>query len=694
MSSDNILGSKSTKAYDQTQNMGTLPVLGTYIGIVKQSVDPTRGGRLKVWIPDFSGKPDEESNWITVRYASPFIGMSRHGADPARPQTNDYKTVNHSYGMWLVPPDIGNFVIVTFIAGDITRGYWFACIAPELSQYAIPGQAGSTSAGGKDAPLIDAALAEVLTNPPYPCVEFNEDNDQLKDKWNDFLKINKPIHEQQVKVLLQQGLEDDKTRGVISSSSQRESPSRVFGISTPGRPSPEKHAGTLAPLYHQGGHTFVMDDGDAQGVDKLIRLRTSGGHQILMNDDEDILYIANSKGTVWMEFTADGQMHVFSESNINFRAKGNINFHADKNINMVAAGITDDKGTLSGGNIKVAATTSIQLESKTITNLAATELNLFGGKVGISSGSTLGLQASTIGSFGSGNELVFGSGKIYINEKPAPSVAPPINIPTKPFKDTKPTKPAPYYKFKQTATVQSISDAEGMVVPTHEPWTTHHPTAATQLTSSPASLTPTTRDSAGPAMAQGTGVSRPASATDYAAQPPNTTGIGSLTADEVTALKTQISKSESGGNYAAENQLGYLGKYQFGALALTDLKYIRPGTTNRGMSNPSSWLGTNGVTSKETYWAAHKVQEDIMDANLAANYKSLLRLGAITTSSPADDVAGKLSVAHLLGAGGCNKWTKGLGGSDANGTTGDTYYQRGRYAILVLAKASKSDTTG
>lgn len=697
MSTDNILGSKPSKNFDQTHITGALPVLTQYVGIVKHNVDPTRAGRLKVWIPDFTGKPDEEANWITVRYASPFMGMSRQGGVSAKSDINDYTHTNHSYGMWFTPPDIGNYVLVTFIAGDINRGYWFACILPELSQFAMPGQAGSVGNQG-NAPFVDQNLNDVLTNPPYPTVEFNEDNEELKKQWNDFLLIKKPIHEHQAKILLRQGLEDDKTRGVISSSSQRESPSRVFGISTPGAPSPEKNKTTGSPLYRLGGHTLVMDDGDAQGVDQMIRLRTAGGHQIMMNDDADVLYIANSKGTVWMEFTADGQMHVYTESNINFRAKGNINLHSDKNVNITA----ERKINMwAKGNSKIPQDGTINMQAEKINVKATKELSQYGKIVGISSGSTLGLQASTIGSFGSGDELVFGSGKIFINEKPAPLVTPPPSIPQKVFKDTIATKPAPYYKYQQIGQISSISDSEGMVLPTHEPWTTHHPTAASQKTGSSgaqptatsAVTTPNSGDSAGPAMAQGKGVTRPASAADYAAQPPNTTGIGSLTAEEVTALKTQISKSESGGNYAAENQLGYLGKYQFGALALTDQKYIKSGTSNKGMSNPSAWTGKDGITSKESYWAAHDVQESIMDANLAANYKTLLRLGTISASSPADDVAGKLAVAHLLGAGGCNSWAKGKGGADANGTTGDTYYQRGRYAIIVLAKGGKTDTT-
>jgi len=693
MPSDNRLGSRVPKFADPTSIVGAKLDSGPYIGIVRNNADPARSGRLKVWIPDFGGTRDEETHWITVSYASPYMGSTRWSRDNGeRPTDNVYEAVNHTYGMWFTPPDLGNQILITFVAGDINRGYWFACVMPELSHYAIPGQAGSDYVV-----TDDPNLASVLTNPPYPTVEFNEENKELKNKWNQFLTINKPIHKEQAKILLRQGLEDDKTRGVISSSSQRESPSTVFGVSTPGLPSSSKDPVTGAPRYRSGGHTFVMDDGyqDQQG---LVRLRTAGGHQIMMNDADEVIYIASSKGDTWMEFSKDGKFNVYSKNDISMRTEGNYNIHSDADINMYAK-----------GDIKMKAGNNIQEEAEIISLKAFTELKVQAGKIGILSQSTLALQAATQGSFGSGTELVFGSGMIYLNTQAPPTVDPIVKLPTRTYKDTGATKPAPYYKWKAgkklaadgTIKDYGVTTTIPTPIPTHEPWEYEHPTAVSQRTGStgaqPTATTvptvPTTGDSAGPAAAQGKGVSKPASAADYAAQPPQGSGIGTLTADETRALKAQISKSESGGNYAAENQLGYIGRYQFGALALIDQGYVAKGTTNRGLSTPSNWLNKDGLNSKEAFWAAHDIQEKIMDANLTMNYKIMVKLGTLTASSPADDVAGKLSVSHLLGAGGCNKWSKGLGGSDANGTTGDTYYNRGRYAITVLAKSTNPDVT-
>jgi hypothetical protein len=183
-------------------------------------------------------------------------------------------------------------------------------------------------------------------------VEFNENLPENQNNPN-FYNINKPIHEIQYAVLKNQGLEKDTVRGTISSSSQRETPSHVFGISTPGRPTNDPAddptylerltAGTIPEEYYRvksrkGGHTFVMDDGSVLGADQLVRLRTAGGHQILFHDTEDVVYISHAKGSSWLELSANGSINIFSKEGFNLRSEGNVNIHSDQNINMNAAG--------------------------------------------------------------------------------------------------------------------------------------------------------------------------------------------------------------------------------------------------------------------------------------------------------------------------------------------------------------------
>ena len=323
-----------------------------YIGIVKNNLDPTRCGRVQVFIPELGGNPDDPSNWRTISYASPFMGYTSTEINQTDIQDNkeSFTNVSHTYGMWMVPPDIGVEVICMFIAGDPMRGYWVACVNSNLSRYMLPGLAGSTNVNSTFATAN--AKASYTPGDQPPVVEFNE-NIPANETNSNFYNAPKPIHETQYAVFKQQGLDKDTVRGTISSSSQRETPSQVFGISTPGRPLNDPaddpnyvrklNAGTLTEEYYRvksrkGGHTFVMDDGGVLGADQLVRLRTAGGHQILMHDTEETIYISHAKGNSWVELAADGSINIYGKNGFNLRSEGNINIHSDQNINMNAQG--------------------------------------------------------------------------------------------------------------------------------------------------------------------------------------------------------------------------------------------------------------------------------------------------------------------------------------------------------------------
>ncbi len=63
----------------------------------------------------------------------------------------------------------------------------------------------------------------------------------------------------------------------------------------------------------------------------------------------------------------------------------------------------------------------------------------------------------------------------------------------------------------------------------------------------------------------------------------------------------------------------------------------------------------------------------------------MVRIGAIDKDMKPEEVGGMLAVSHLLGAGAAKKWRNGQGGADPYGTTGDFYFNVGKYAIEVLA---------
>ena len=93
---------------------GTPAETGPFIGEVMNNVDPTRAGRLQVFIEELAGPDKTVKNlWRTVSYITPYYGYTQQSvANPTGPGT--FTGNNQSYGFWGTPPDIGTKVICFF----------------------------------------------------------------------------------------------------------------------------------------------------------------------------------------------------------------------------------------------------------------------------------------------------------------------------------------------------------------------------------------------------------------------------------------------------------------------------------------------------------------------------------------------------------------------------------------------------
>ena len=351
---------------------------GPYIAIVKNNVDPLRMGRLQVNIPALSKTADPVSgNLFTCEYLSPFYGAK--DVKYNLPGSTQYKDSQHSYGFWAVPPDIGTRVLVIFAEGKLEQAFWIGCLQDPVTNHMVPGIASSEDtydkssggAGGKFSSDVDKKATYGTTN--LPAGEVNR-VDPASNPGNRYKGNKIPIHPL-ADVLLKQGLSADDVRGNTSSSARRETPSAVFGISTPGRKdtgSTKQNVGltesTKLDYVSRGiGHTFVMDDGAVDGTNQLTRLRTASGHQLLMHDTEGVVYIANGSGNAYIEMQSNGRIDVYSGiGGINMRTEGDFNLHSDSNINMHAGG--QIRMSSSGELVQSAGTYMMNLGEKGIFN--------------------------------------------------------------------------------------------------------------------------------------------------------------------------------------------------------------------------------------------------------------------------------------------------------------------------------------
>lgn len=348
MAEDTIKKSGTKPSFKDDRGGGVL-IPHPVIGVVKDNIDTTHSGRIRVYIARFGGSdPSDPKQWRTVKYLSPWFGTIAPNFDvydgPDKTGTGKYVGNPHSYGFWATAPDIGSNVICIFVDGNPQDGYYVGCVpypglthmvpAIGAAKLTVPNTGEARTYGGADR---------------LPVTEVNYSNPSIRNSPKIYSEA-KPVHTYQAGILAQQGLIRDNVRGVIGSSSQRETPSRVFGISTPGQAIYEggytsatidqaaKTVNTdkLQIVGRTGGHSIVMDDGKLNGEDQLMRFRTAAGHMLMMSDSGQVLTIIHSNGQSYIELGKEGTVDIYSSNSINLRSQGDLNFHADRDINMHA----------------------------------------------------------------------------------------------------------------------------------------------------------------------------------------------------------------------------------------------------------------------------------------------------------------------------------------------------------------------
>jgi GH24 family phage-related lysozyme (muramidase)/uncharacterized protein (DUF2345 family) len=364
---------------------------GPFEAVVVSHLDPGYMGSLKVDLlrKNQAGSFKERvGTTIEVSYLSPFYGVTNKDHSTAN---DGYENTQKSYGMWFVPPDTGTRVLVTFAEGDISRGFWIGCIQDQYMNFMLPDGRASTEI------TTDGTPGE-LKGKKLPTGEYNK---RLSKANKDPTMYAKPYNSDFSESLVKQGLIDDEHRGTTTTSARREVPSAVFGISTPG--PIDKRSGAIKGEYGEfgskanvfvnrlGGSSFVMDDGDDKFIRKtpasegppdyanvekgdyagdrtipqneVFRLRTRTGHQILMHNSEDLIYIGNAKGTSWIELSSNGKIDIYAHDSISVHTDQDLNFTADRDVNIEAGRNIHmrARGREEGGNI--------QMESKHDTHL-------------------------------------------------------------------------------------------------------------------------------------------------------------------------------------------------------------------------------------------------------------------------------------------------------------------------------------
>jgi hypothetical protein len=334
-------GVNIAKRANASQGFNSNILNGIYVAEVVNDSDAQHNGRVTVKIPEFGGDTER-----IILLTTPFGGNTeiKDSTDNVEIESGSPTT----YGMWPQPPAIGSNILVGF-TGSMEQGFMLGFLPPKDRNATLGGNASSEAYDGNGNKILSQTTEKNATDKNDP--------------------VTKAAKVKQTAQLVESGLSGDYVRGHSQSSARRESPSKVFGLTS------------------KMGHTISMDD---EATSDNIRIRTSGGNQVLLDDTNGFIFISNKKGNAWIEMDDAGRVDVYSMGGVSIATDGDYNVHAKGSINMQAE---------QGVNIKSSGAEGVKLESSvgSIDVYSAIDLNNNAdGNINITAGPNYYLKAGRV----------------------------------------------------------------------------------------------------------------------------------------------------------------------------------------------------------------------------------------------------------------------------------------------------------
>lgn len=327
---------------------------GTTIGTVINTHDPQEMGRIQVYCPALGDNENglvEDLPWCI--YSSPFGGTVNSGTRGPDGYKIDGPT---SYGMWAIPKT-GAQVTITCIDGNPDYRLWTGCIYGQFLSHTMPhgrffdeqDQSGILQ-NELDGPV---SSSERPIQPLYRNLEDAFGNKKGNHEWKSRGMDNQVSNVDNVRIgETRSNLADDTNRGYSDnrhSNAYAVDESSVYSFTSP------------------GFHSLSMDDKEENC---RIKLRTTSGHMILMDDTNERIYISTARGNNWIELDQAGNIDLFTSGNFSVHAEKDMNFTSDKSIKMYAKEAIHIK---SEDKIKIQSDKSMNLKSNTDINIKAIE---------------------------------------------------------------------------------------------------------------------------------------------------------------------------------------------------------------------------------------------------------------------------------------------------------------------------------
>ena len=301
--------------YNSTQQTKKSMLPMVTIGTVVSADDPQQMGRLKVVCPKWGDVFDgfvDDLPWAS--FISPFGGESSVGSRGPGLQESTGKV---AYGFWAIPK-IGAQVLVMCLDSDPAFRVYIGSMFGSLSPHTLPH--GRFKYDGH--PTVN-------TNGSTPYGPFTSTESPIEPLSSNYKQAFGPSSanyewqtragDYQVAAISPEHL--NHTESAVPDDYNISDPLTDW-VSTQGysitRYDETEKESKVVSITSPGFHSLSMDD---RMENCRVRLRTTSGHQILLDDTNERIYISTAKGNNWIELDQDGNIDMYSANNVSIHAK-------------------------------------------------------------------------------------------------------------------------------------------------------------------------------------------------------------------------------------------------------------------------------------------------------------------------------------------------------------------------------------
>lgn len=357
------------------------------IGIVVDNNDAFQMGRLKIRCNTWGDEGVSVENLPMTLYAQAFGGTS----SAPRGVGDSVSQGQVAYGMWSVPK-LGSRAIVMLIDGDQMQRVWIGTLPDLFLPHTLPhgrylaDKLPSTSTENRIEPLasnLNISFGGNLDSPEYSTRGMDRQVAAIRAQdIGELISISGSPDEINQTLTHADGSVINRRQGYGNTGSD------IFSLTTP------------------GFHSFSMDD-DSDNC--RVKLRTTSGHQIIMDDTNERIYITTAKGNTWIEIDEKGVIDIYGSQAVSINSDGDLNLSAKKTVRIaggegvhVTSGSdyrlhtaddinikSDSDVLMHGENIKAHADKNFEI-------LAEDELQISANAIVISSDTTFDLDVATV----------------------------------------------------------------------------------------------------------------------------------------------------------------------------------------------------------------------------------------------------------------------------------------------------------